>query len=352
MKTIGTVATGRNNNLNIIRMIAASAVLVSHAYPIALGAGKPEPLKDLVGYSLGTLSVFAFFVISGFLIANSYERSSSRRRFLAARSLRLFPGLIVSLLLVAFVMGPVSTTFPLATYLSDPSTYGFVVRNTLLVHPQYTLPGVFETNPYPTVEGSIWTLAHEVACYLGVFILGWVGLLHNRRAMAIIFILYICVWLAVPAFDINLHPKIEALRRLSIAFAVGTAFYIWRDRIILTWPVALVLIGIAAVFRDTSIQALTTVSALGYLVFWLAYIPGGALRHYNKLGDYSYGIYIYAFPVQGLVIWALGPMQPLENMLWSFPATLILAILSWHWVEKPSLALVHRFKAEPRLQKQ
>lgn len=348
MKTLDMLATGRDNNLNLIRMIAASAVLVSHAFPIALGPGTPEPLKASFGYTLGTLSVFAFFIISGFLIAASYERSSSRRRFLAARTLRLFPGLIVSLLLVAFVMGPLVTTLPVAGYLTNPDTYTFIVRNTALISPQYTLPGVFEANPYPTVEGSIWTLVHEVACYVGVFILGLLGLLHRRWIMAGIFAAYLLVWFAVPLLDIDIHHKLEALRRLSLSFAFGTALYIWRDRIVLTWSVALGLIALAWLCIDTVFQAPMTVIALGYTLFWLAYVPGGLLRRYNAIGDYSYGIYIYAFPVQGLMVWALGPMTPVENMLWAFPLTLALSVASWHLVEKPSLGLLRRSRSAPK----
>jgi peptidoglycan/LPS O-acetylase OafA/YrhL len=264
MKTLGVLATGRDNNLNLIRMIAASAVLVSHAFPIALGEGTPEPLKAGFGYSLGTLSVFAFFIISGFLIAASYERSSSRRRFLAARTLRLFPGLIVSLLLVAFVMGPVVTTLPVVQYLSDPDTYRFILRNTALISPQYTLPGVFETNPYPTVEGSIWTLVYEVLCYVGVFVLGVLGLLRWRWIMALIFAGYLLAWFAIPLFEVDIHHKLEALCRLSLPFALGTALYVWQDRIVLIWPVALGLVLLAWLCIDTMFQAPVTVIALGY----------------------------------------------------------------------------------------
>lgn len=348
MKTLDTLATGRDNNLNLIRMIAASAVLVSHAYPIALGPGASEPLKGVTGYTLGTLSVFAFFIISGFLIAASYGRSSSRRRFLAARTLRLFPGLIVSLLLVAFVMGPFVTTLPVGQYLTDPATFTFIAHNTMLITPQYTLPGVFTDNPYPTVEGSIWTLVHEVACYVGIFVLGLMGLLHRRSVMGLIFITYLVVWLAIPALDIGIHHKLEALRRLSLPFALGTAFYVWQDRIVLIWPVAIGLVGLAWLAIDTPLQAPMTVIALGYALFWLAYVPGGALRRYNHLGDYSYGIYIYAFPVQGLVVWAFGPMTAVENMIWSFPLTLALSVASWHLVEKPSLGLLRSAHRRPK----
>jgi len=78
---------------------------------------------------------------------------------------------------------------------------------------------------------------------------------------------------------------------------------------------------------------------LGYAVFWLAYVPRGRLLIYNRLGDYSYGIYIYAFPLQGAVIWFFGPMTPGMNIAISLPITLLFAVLSWHLVEAPALRL-------------
>ncbi len=164
--TLGELARGRDNNFNLIRALAATAVLVSHAWPISQGAGTQEPLWAWTGATLGTMAVYVFFAISGFLIATSFDRTQSARAFLVARGLRLFPGLFVSVLLVAFVMGPLVTTLAATDYLTHPETLAFIPRNLTLISPAYTLPGVFEANPYPTVEGSIWTLVHEVACYL------------------------------------------------------------------------------------------------------------------------------------------------------------------------------------------
>lgn len=296
---------GRDNNLNLIRALAASAVLVSHAYPIALGPGATQPLERVTGHTLGALSVYAFFVISGFLISMSFARSSSWVSFMAARILRLVPGLVVSLILVAFVLGPVVTALPPGAYFGDPATYAFVIRNTLLVPLQFTLPGVFETQPYTAVEGSIWTLFYEVVCYMGVFVLGIAGLLARRGAMAVIFLAYLALWLVIEAQGAP-HPRIASLQDLSLPFVVGMAFYQWRARLPLSlWGVA-VLGALAWAVQGLVIYDLALVLALSYAVFWVGYVPGGVLRRYNRLGDYSYGIYIYAFPLQGAAVWAMG----------------------------------------------
>lgn len=339
---LADAAQGRDNNLNLIRALAACAVLISHAYPIALGPEAAQPLKALTGYTLGTIAVFAFFVISGFLIAQSFERTRSRKRFVQARFLRLWPGLIVSIVLVAVLLGPLVSTLPVGRYFADPGVWSFMLRNLTLVSVQYTLPGVFETQPYTTVEGSIWTLIYEALFYVGVFVLGVLSLLGRPRAMALIFAAYLALFFAVQVSGVSLPGKAANLLALALPFAVGTGFYIWRSVVPLSLLLAVGLAGLAWLAHDTALYAPIFTIALGYAVFWAAYVPGGVLRLYNRLGDYSYGIYIYAFPLQGFVIWLWGPMSPEMNILLSLPLVLIPSILSWHLIEKPSLALRRR----------
>ena len=336
------VSAGRDNNLNLIRMVAATAVLVSHAWAIALGKGTVEPLKAETGVTLGTLAVYLFFVISGFLIAGSFARTRTVTRFVLARVLRLMPGLIASLLIVALLMGPLVTELETPAYFAHPDLWTFLVRNTLLAFPQYTLPGVFETQPYPTVEGSIWTLVHEAACYVGVLVLGLLGVLGRRDRMALALIAYALLWVVVIVYDPPLHPKIDAFWRLSLPFAAGMAFWRWQEWIPLNiWGLA-GLVGLAVALRGTELYFFALIIALGYGSFWLAYIPGGAIRAYNRIGDYSYGIYIYAFPMQGLAVWLAGPMSPWENIAIALPLTALLSIPSWHLIEKPALDARHR----------
>ena len=336
---LGDVAQGQDNNFNLIRFLAAIAVLVSHAWPITGGAGTIEPLQAGLGHSLGSLAVFIFFALSGFFIAGSYERSKSALRFTMARAARLFPGLAVSLIFVAFVMGPVVSDLGLGTYLTHPETGAFVLRNLGLVNLQYSLPGVFDTLPYPTVEGSIWTLVYEVLCYGMVFAVGVLGLLIRRRAMFAVFVIYALVWCAPLLVRVELHPSIAHLRNLSLPFVVGVAFWVWRDRVVLSVPICVGMIVAAIVAHETALSYPTLVLALSYGAFWLGHVPRGIVRRFNRLGDYSYGIYIYAFPLQGLAIWLWGPMGPALNIALALPMTLICAVASWHWVERPALVL-------------
>lgn len=340
---LGEVARGRDNNLNLIRALAATAVLVSHAYPISLGMGADEPLGSIFGKSLGSLAVDIFFVISGYLIAASFARSESLAQFVAARVLRLFPGLLVSLLLVALVMGPAVTTLPVSHYLKDREFLEFIPKNMLLVSPAYELPGVFESNPYPAVEGSIWTLFYEVACYGGIFLIGIAGAFKAQRRLILFLGGFYLAWLAYHFSGLSLHPKFESLHRLSLPFAIGTTFYALRDRLPLSLPVLAGLAVLTWLVHGTGLFEPVLAITLGYSTFWLAFIPRGAILNYNRIGDYSYGIYVYAFPLQGLVIWLWGPMGPGLNIALALPLTLICAILSWHVIESPALEMRRRF---------
>lgn len=339
MVWLGTAAQGRDNNFNLIRMVAAMAVLVSHAWPLTQGASVVEPLKVFSGHTLGTLSVYIFFAISGFLITASYTRTSRLRRFVLARVLRLFPGLLVSLLLVAFVLAPFVTLLPLQDYFTHPKTTSFLLRNLTLVSPQYTLPGVFTTNIYPTVEGSIWTLVHEVICYGLVVLAGATGLLRRGWPILLFLSLYAGTWIATTLFHVPIDQKLLQLQGLSLPFVFGMLAWVWRDRIPLSGWIFLGL-GLAAfAARHSQIAYPVVIGFLAYGSFWLAYVPSGKIRRYNLLGDYSYGMYIYAFPLQGLVVWLIGPTNPFLHIMIALPITLAISILSWYYVEAPALAL-------------
>jgi peptidoglycan/LPS O-acetylase OafA/YrhL len=337
---LASLSAGRDNNLNLIRMIAASAVLISHAYAITLGPTIPEPLEELLGQSLGALAVIVFFAISGFLITRSFERSATVAHWMRSRVLRLFPGLIVVLLITVAVLGPAVTTLPLSDYATDPRTLSYVPRNISLAFLQFGLPGVFQHNPYgDAINGSLWSLFHEVMCYVGVLVAGLVGLLASRRAAAAGFAVYLALYVLFhPAILGAAMPgKALVFRELSLPFALGAAAYVWRDAIVLRWSTVLIGAVVTALLRPTPVFGDALAIWLTYATLCLAYLPGGAIRLYNRLGDYSYGFYIYAFPCQQLAQHLFGPMTPATNMALAAPATLLCAVLSWHFVEGPAL---------------
>lgn len=337
---LSDLSQNRDNNLNLVRVCAAVGVLVSHAYPIALGPDAIQPLQSLLGVTLGTVSVYIFFVISGFLITQSFDRSRYLSNWLSARIMRIFPGLLVAVALTALVLGPLLTTHGLSAYLTDPDVPVYVLRNLTLVSLQYDLPGVFQDNPYGgAINGSLWTLVHEVACYIGVLIVGLLGLTKTRWGLSAALLLYAGGYLVLGYFadDIAIPRKIMQLRDLSLPFAIGMAFYAWRGQIRVNWLIGLVLLPLVYVAQGTFLQKEVFLLVLAYWILLVSFLPGGVVRRYNEIGDYSYGVYIYAFPMQQLIAYLFDQTGPVQNMLLSLPLTALLAVISWHYVEKPSL---------------
>lgn len=334
---IGARAGARDNNFNLLRALAATGVLVSHAWPISLGAGAAEPLAATLGITLGSICVHVFFAISGFFITRSFVETPDWRRFLLARALRLFPALLVVLVATVLVAGMFLTVAEPARFWREAPVY--ILRNLTLFSLQHDLPGVLLHTPYgPAINGSLWTLVYEVICYAGVFLAGLSGILQRPRLFAVCLAVTVAACLAVPMLA-EPHPRLLAASGLVLPFAIGAGFYVWRDRLPLSPLAALALWALTAALHGAgAVFPAAFALALAYSVFVLGYWRTGPLLAFNRLGDYSYGIYIYAFPIQQLVAEA-GVRDPLVNIALALPPVLVCAIASWHLVERRALAL-------------
>ena len=339
---------GRDNNFNLIRLLAAFGVLVSHAWPITLGPGTVEPLERITGQALGTICVCIFFAISGLLISQSFSRSRTFEYWAVSRALRILPGLAVMLVLTAFVLGPAVTTLAFADYMRNSEVWSYVPRNLSLALLQYPLPGVFRDNPFAgPINGSLWSLWYEVLCYAGVAVVGVLGLFRRRRrilAAALLLASFLAFPLLAESLPKAIAYQLVQLSLIGLPFALGMICWLFRDRIVLSWLGAITLMVAAAMLRPTPLAYTALAVALTYATFCLAYLLDGGLRAFNRLGDYSYGVYIYAFPIQQLAVHLQGPMTPTGNILVSAPPVLLLAALSWRGVEKPALAFKSRLR--------
>ena len=347
MKTVvlSDVDAGRDNNLNLIRMFAATGVLVSHAWPVSTGNITDQPFANILhGIDLGIICVSIFFAISGYLIAQSYNRDPNLKRFWFSRVMRIFPALLIVLLITALILAPLITVADVkAVWRAAPE---YILRNFTLFSLEQYLPGVFKGNP---VGGSIniplWTLSHELVCYFFVTVLGLLGLLKTPRLMFLAWIAFIAVYALIIYFEPQ--SRLVALAKLAFPFMVGVVLFVWREKIILSWIIGGSLIALTTLLYDSIIFREVFMLSLTYIIFLFAFLPGGKIRDYNRLGDYSYGIYIYAFPIQQLVAYA-GVTNPWLNILYSFPLALMCAFLSWTVIEDPSLGIARRFKQRSR----
>jgi peptidoglycan/LPS O-acetylase OafA/YrhL len=334
-----SLPAGRDrNHFNLLRLVAASSVIVSHSYYLATGPGAKDPLERLTGFDLGTTAVIAFFAISGYFISLSFDRRHSNVDFILARVTRIVPGLLVVALLCAFLLGPLFTFLPAPAYFAKQSVWLYPLRTVSIVWIMHdSLPGVFVHNPIPIyVNGSLWTLFYEAACYAGLFAAGTLGLLRGRR-----FLLLLLAW--VPAYVAARYgpwPHLHYFASFSLPFVLGMAVYRYREAGILkSWAAALlIVVAVGTALSGLGVEELWA-AAIAYGILWLGFAPGQALQGYNRLGDYSYGTYIYGFPLQQSVAALVPGIAPMAMTALSLPAAILLGALSWHCVERPSLQL-------------
>lgn len=344
---VGEFTDSTNNNFNLIRLLCAWGVLVFHSVPLA---EQTYPFQDFIyqylGVSMGEFCVMVFFSISGFLIYRSMCNSSSLLSYIIARSLRLLPALVIVMLLTVFILGPLTTTLSLGDYFSNPETWSYFGNINLLTNAtQYTLPGVFTENPYPNaVNGSLWTLPLETRMYVVTILFFYsVWLLRYWFKNSMRFVAPICliailatVYVVVEGYSIRgeRHDLFKML--FYTAFFMGGILYAYRDQIPLRASWALLLMLGVEFVRDSSIYPLYGTFAIVYTVLVIAYLPQGKVLAFNKLGDYSYGMYIYAFPVQQcLSHWT--DIGFLGMVFWATLITLFCSVLSWHFIESPML---------------
>jgi peptidoglycan/LPS O-acetylase OafA/YrhL len=339
MQSLQDKAIGRDNNFNLLRMIAATAVLISHAFPISLGRQAIEPLETTLHFSLGTLAVLTFFAISGFFVSQSFDRRRSLVDFAAARFLRVYPGLLVTLLVTTLILGPALTTMPLVSYFTDRDTASYVIRNLSLKWLQYDLPGVLRDNPYGgVINGSLWSLFYEVFCYFLVVAIGISGIAVRHYRFAAFLGVYLVVYVGSDLLDVSNRALLENLHRLTLPFVVGMTLYQFRRYVPLNAILVAGCAGAAWLAYRTPWFYEVFVLSWSYFIFCLGYLRFDPIRLYNRFGDYSYGTYIYAFPCEQVAAALWKGISPLELIAASLPATVCCAILSWHLIESPALA--------------
>jgi peptidoglycan/LPS O-acetylase OafA/YrhL len=336
---LANLVTNKDNNFNLIRFFAATLVLFSHCYPLSGQNNGVDPLSSLTGSSLGGLAVDIFFVCSGFLITSSYLNRNNIKLFFIARIRRIYPALITAVFFCCFIVGPILTTHGTVDYLTDKQTFKFFLENsTLLGGIEYDLPGLFTENPYPNVvNGSLWTLPVEFKMYILIGITLFISLEIEKRKNLIIakyiipaIVLYSLSTLA--AKELNILNSSQS--KLTVLFFAGSSLYLWRDKVVINKWTTFISTSITAslIFIDDS--KISYIMLLPYTVISIAYVTRKGIFNFNKLGDYSYGIYIYSFPIQQIIISTDTPSSAAHFFTHSLFLSLIIAIISWHLIEK------------------
>ena len=335
----------RPNNFDLLRFAAATLVLVDHSDVLTGRPGGPGPF----GYeTLGGFAVAVFFIISGFLVAASWERAPRLVAFTLKRALRILPAYAAVVTLAALVLGPIITDLSLRTYLRSPATWAYF-NNLTFVELYYSLPGVFVHNAYPlAVNGSIWTLPIEITMYIALAALGLVGALSRPFVTALVALLAI-VWFgwnaelaSAPPLHYDTLPAGYTVH-LALWFFTGSALWLWREHIEYRADAAVALLVLLWWTEWTRAGAIVAHVAFPYLVIWAATLPVGWMNRFGRSGDFSYGMYLYAFPVQQAVVAVGGASWPQPVFIAaSFMLCLSCAVASWHGIESPALRLKPR----------
>ena len=287
-----------------------------------------------------------FFAISGFLIAQSLGRTPSLVNYAVSRALRIVPGLVVAKLFCVLAIGWYATSLATNAYWTRGETWRF-----LLACPYFDvrdrLPGVFEHNPYPlAVNGSLWTIPIETWCYAAAAVLAIMSLLRRRVPFTVFMVMAMVSYAMFPrAIDAWLPGGgYGTIPVLLFTFMFAAWLHTCREFVPVSLPLAAAAIIVLLTVDFRSFGAFYY-AGIAYVAMVLAYHPRLRWRAYLRVGDYSYGTYLLAFPIQQFIIWRFGITQPPLLFVLAFIATTALAVVSWHAVEKPALRQKSRLRA-------
>jgi peptidoglycan/LPS O-acetylase OafA/YrhL len=344
MRSFGEVldeTKGIGQGFDFLRIWLSFAILAWHSIVISYGFPVEAAMWQTWIGTLAAALLPAFFALSGFLVMGSAVRVGSLSTFLGFRMLRILPALSTEVVLGAVLVGGLATTLSPHAYFTSPGFFRYLQN--IIGHISFFLPGVFKTNPEDTVNASLWTIPPEIFCYLFIAMMILSGAYRNRLA-------YVCVALILVAINLSAdHAFVadEAARaagvvkqyHLFLSFVIGNMFFLWRHRI----PRGLLPFFAAAVlsFVCLRIPGLTNV-ALVTLTYCILYLGTARLPNLPLLstGDYSYGVYLYGYPVQQVVTLAFPGLRVWWfNILIALPVSLLFAVFSWHVIEKPALRL-------------
>ena len=323
----------RQNNFNLLRFTLALLVLFGHSPELIDGNRDREWLTQTFGsISFGEFAVDGFFLLSGYLIAQSWYSQPKAWPFLKKRLLRIYPGFIVASVICALFVGPLAA-IP-STYFGSFDLSTFFIGLAFLSVP--IVPEVFSDTPYPLLNGAMWTISKEFICYLFVLAAGVAGVFRVRYACLIP---TIAVFAMLVAFKLQ-HLTVPVDLRLASFFLSGVCYFQLRDIIKMNGflAVACVVISVLALFSWRAAElVLATVG--GYALLYAASKRSFALSQFNRLPDISYGLYLYGWPIQKMLLWYFPSLSPWELFGMAAPTAIMFGTASWYLIEKPALRL-------------
>ncbi|MFM9937198.1 MAG: acyltransferase family protein [Novosphingobium sp.] len=345
-RTLADQIGRRDNSIDQLRLFAALAVVLGHSWHLTLGPEARPPLQDYTVFGFHSLAVHVFFFLSGLLVTESARRhAGSPLRYIAKRTLRIFPALVVNAVAVPIVLVAVGAW----TGVGAAEMARYALRLVTLFTIEFAHPGAFAHAPFAgAINGSVWSLRYEILVYGLLIGASLCGALERpwRRAGFLALLLVI----VLAGYGVAPHAKGGALyvlaegRHVLFSFLLGVAAHQFAGRIplhpVVGIPgIALVVAGAVlgnTMLRETGVIWLTCTATL------LLAFPAGRCRKLPH--DISYGVYIYSWPLQQLTVFLAATrfgvaLSPVALFLICVGPLILIALASWSWIEKPALAL-------------
>ncbi len=331
------------NNFHFLRFLFAVFVVISHAYPLSGGSEKSQWIYEITNGQivLARIGLDGFFIISGFFIFQSLSRSNTILNYYKKRFLRLFPALFVVLLLTLLLLVPFvyEGQVPL---LRNKDIYTYLPNNISLYKFQAVIKGVFDHNAYHSINGSLWTIRYEFSLYVALSFL----YIFRKNKKIVKGLIIICFTILLITFNFFIKrfsgSSILGMNGYEIldlgTFFVGGSllaafnFHKFKNKLLL--PIVLLALVFSIYFNFYS---LVKHIFLPIAIILTGYIKIPLLVNFNKIGDMSYGIYIYSFPIQQILVYYFK-LSVYQLMFYSLIISIIFGYLSWHLIEKRALA--------------
>lgn len=333
------IRDGHNNFFTPLRLFFATIVVLGHAYVIALRDIAMEP-KLFFHYTLSFLAVNMFFIASGFLVTKSMLYRQGSAEFISARTLRIYPALIVHVAFVMFIIGPLATNLPLKEFFTSPDWFLQPLMVLTFSETNMIMPGIFSTNAEPFGSAPLWTLRYEVLAYIGTLCLFLIGFMRKKWMLLAQFVLPCMAYVLCHATGImsELPATAQLILRFGLAYGLGAAIYAYREKLSFHWIMLPVFLALTYITRNNVLSEITVNIFLAYGVMLLAYAKMPKLNWLQKLSDTSYGVYIYHWAVLQTLFYYMPNLSVWQLFAIGLPITAVLAWLSWTYVEKPMLA--------------
>ena len=338
----------KNNNFDFLRFLFALLVVISHSYPLSGSSEGSQWIYQITNSQivLAQIGLSGFFIISGYFIFRSLERSKSIFDYFKKRFLRLFPALLVVLLLT-ILLAPLVYKSEIP-FFKNNAVYTYVPNNLSLYRFQSSIKGIFDTNAYHAINGSLWTIRYEFSLYVALSLLFFFR--SQKRVVVILVSFAFIAFYFLYNFYLNrlAGSTLFGLQGIHL-LNLGTFFISGSLLAALQFEKIKhksVIFGISVLILMLSLY-FNCYDSVKHLVFpivilLIGFIPLPFIRAFGKFGDMSYGIYIYSFPILQTLMYFFK-LKTYELLIFSVMLSIVFGYLSWHLIEKRALKYKRKF---------